>query len=73
MPTELESLQAASASLAAKIAEVSAAPGPDYTINGQQVDKSKFLSDLISQRSAILSQINQESGPVWLETQVIPQ
>lgn len=56
--------------LVAEYKSVSASPGPDYSIDGQRVDKAKYLMQLEERINGIKRLIADEEGPFEHQTEV---
>jgi hypothetical protein len=69
MPTVLENLQTAEANLATKIAEISANPKPNYSIDGQSVSHNDYLKMLIENLKQVKEAIAYTS-PFVIKSQV---
>lgn len=72
MPTVMENLETARSNMAARLAEITANPKPDYSIDGKSVSWSGYVSMLTDQMQRINALIQAEGGPQWLPTQAIP-
>ena len=61
-PTPLQNLQAAYASVAAKIAEVLANPLPNITVDGVTIDRQGYYRALIENQKLLRQQMLDASG-----------
>lgn len=57
MPTVLENLQTAQSNIATKIADVTANPKPNYSIDGQSVSHADYLRTLFEAQRLVTEQI----------------
>ncbi len=57
--------------LVAEYKSVSASSGPDYSIDGQRVDRGKYLGQLEQRIAGIKQLISQEEGPFQHQDEVV--
>ncbi len=67
----LSDLETIRDNLVAQYKSVSAVAAPDYQINGQRVDRGKFLEQLEGRIAGIRRLISQEEGPFQHQDEVL--
>lgn len=70
MATVAENLQAAKEALAEKLVAACEAVGPSYSIDGQSVDRLKYIADLQAQIAALNETLVQEA-PYELRSELL--
>jgi len=68
MATILQNLNTALESLSAKYAAAAAAATPNYSIDGQSVDRVSYMESLLKQMQSVREQIAIADGPFEEET-----
>lgn len=72
MPSVLDNLITAKANIAAKIAEISANPKPNYSIDGQSISWASYFDMLNSQLGKLDESIAVAQGPFEMPIEFRP-